>query len=171
MRRASIALVLMCGTGWAGEAAAQDRVLDLSQPTVVVSALQDAGYKAVLKQNSKGEPYVASSANGSEFTIEFYGCKGAKGQTDCPSYQFSSWYKPDPVFTAAFANEWNLAKRFLKVAVDKDGNLNEYMDFTATGKTTFANFADIVDWYQTMDSDLAKYIGEKQDAGKPEAKK
>ena len=79
--------------------------------------------------------------------------------------QFASWYKADPLFTPSFANEWNLTKRFLKVAVDKDGNLDEYMDFTATGKTTFANFADIVDWYQTMDASLGKFINEHKGAG------
>lgn len=136
-------------------AATPDTLLDLRQPTVVANALRDAGFKAELKTNAKGEPYVESSANGSSFTIEFYNCTG---QVDCTSYQFASWYKSEPLFTPNFANEWNLKKRFLKVAIDKDGNLNEYMDFTATGKTTFANFADIVDWYQTMDAALAEFI-------------
>ena len=159
------ALVLLAASLGVTAAEAQtpspDRLLDLRQPTVVAAALRDAGYKAELKTNSKGEPYVLSGANGSDFTVEFYGCTGVK---DCGSYQFSSWYKAEPLFTAALANEWNLKKRFLKVAVDNDGNLNEYMDFTATGKTTFANFADIVDWYQTMDSTLAKFVSEKRAA-------
>lgn len=162
MRRLIVTLVLFLGTTGAVQAAAQDRLLDLRQPTIVADALRQAGYKAELKTNSKGEPYIESGANGSSFTIEFYNCTGL---VNCTSYQFASWYKPDPVFTLAFANEWNLTKRFLKIAVDKDGNLNEYMDFTATGKTTYANFADIVDWYQTMDSSLAKFIAARK-AGK-----
>ena len=161
MRRLIAALALLYGMTSAVEAAAQDNLLDLRQPTIVADALHEAGYKADLKTNTKGEPYIESSANGSSFTIEFYNCTGL---VDCTSYQFASWYKPDPVFTIAFANEWNLSKRFLKIAVDKDGNLNEYMDFTATGKTTYANFADIVDWYQTMDSSLATFIQEHRSA-------
>ncbi|MDB5703739.1 MAG: YbjN protein [Sphingomonas bacterium] len=159
MRRLIAILAPLLGMTIAGQAAAQDKLLDLRQPTIVVGALHDAGYKAELKQNSKGEPYVLSSANGSDFTIEFYGCTG---QNDCGSYQFSSWYKAEPLFTIALANEWNVGKRFLKIAVDKDGNLNEYMDFTAIGKTTQANFADIVDWYQVMDADLAKFVAAKK---------
>ncbi|MGY6366112.1 hypothetical protein ACXITL_24460, partial [Escherichia coli] len=62
----------------------KERLLDLRQPPVVVQALQDAGYKAELKTNNAGEPYVLSGANGSSFTIEFYGCTGVK---DCNSYQ------------------------------------------------------------------------------------
>jgi hypothetical protein len=165
VRRLIATLALLGGMTSAVDAAAPDRLLDLRQPTVVADALREAGYKAELKTNANGEPYIASSANGSSFTIEFYGCTGLVA---CNSYQFASWYKADPLFTPAFANEWNLAKRFLKVAVDKDGNLNEDMDFTATGKTTYANFADIVDWYQTMDSSLAKFINEHKTATKSE---
>ena len=161
MRRLIATLILLLGMTSAVDAAAQDKLLDLRQPGVVADALRQAGYKAEMKTNSKGEPYIDSSANGSSFTIEFYNCKGL---VDCTSYQFASWYKADPLFTLALANEWNLSKRFLKIAVDKDGNLNEYMDFTATGKTTYANFADIVDWYQVMDSALAKFIDEHKSA-------
>ena len=57
-----------------------------------------------------------------------------------------------------------LSKRFLKIAVDKDGNLNEYMDFTGIGKTTYANFVDIVDWYETMDAELGKFVAAKRAA-------
>jgi hypothetical protein len=106
---------------------------------------------------------VLSGANGSSFTIEFYGCTGVK---DCGSYQFSSWYKAEPLFTPELANEWNRDKRFLKIVVTKEGTLDEWMDFSAIGKTTFANFADIVDWYQTMDADLAKFLDEKRAAAK-----
>jgi hypothetical protein len=157
------AIALLASSIMPAAASAQDRLLDLRQPTVVAAALHEAGYKAEVKTNSKGEPYVLSAANGSDFTIEFYGCTGVK---DCGSYQFSSWYKAEPLFTLALANEWNLKKRFLKLAVDADGNLDEYMDFTAVGKTTFANFADIVDWYSTMDSELAKFVSEKRAAAK-----
>jgi hypothetical protein len=157
MRRLIATLALLYGMTSAVNAAAQDQLLDLRQPAVVADALRQAGYPAEVKTNTKGEPYIESSINGSSFTVEFYNCTGL---VDCTSYQLASWYKPDPMFTVAFANEWNLRKRFLKIAVDKDGNLDEYMDFTATGKTTYANFADIVDWYKTMDNSLSQFIQE-----------
>jgi hypothetical protein len=163
LRRLIATLALLWGMTSAVDAAAPDRLLDLRQPRVVADALSEAGFKAEMKTNAKGELYIESSANGSSFTIEFYNCTGL---VDCSSYQFASWYKADPLFTPAFANEWNIAKRFLKIAVDKDGNLDEYMDFTASGKTTYANFADIVDWYQTMDATLAKFIDEHKNPAK-----
>lgn len=164
MLKYMMGVALLGGAAGAAQAATPaDRLLDLRQPQVVAAALQEAGYKAVVKTNDNNEPYILSSANGSDFTIEFYNCKGL---VDCTSYQFTSWYKAEPLFTLALANEWNAKKRFLKVAIDDKGNLDEYMDFTATGKTTYANFADIVDWYATMDAGLGKFLTEKRASAK-----
>ncbi len=163
MRKMIATALFATASLWSVGARAQDKLVDLRQPAIVATALNEAGYKAVLKKNSKGEPYILSSSSGTDFTIEFYGCTG---EVNCDSYQFASWYKAEPLFTPAFANEWNLSKRFLKVAIDKDGNLNEYMDFTAVGKTTQANFADIVDWYKVMDAELAKFVEARRPAKK-----
>lgn len=163
MKRLILGLAIV---GWAGTADAQfadHALLDLTEPKTVASALQQAGYKAELKTNKNNEPYILSSANGSSFTIEFYGCKGT---TQCDSYQFQSWYKAEPMFTAALANDWNVTKRFIKLAVNAEGELIEYMDMTATGKTTYAQFADLVDWYQVMDAEVAKFIDAKKAAKK-----
>lgn len=146
---------------WSGAAAAQDKLFDPTKPPEVANALREAGYKAELTTNDRGEPFISSSTNGESFTVEFYGCKGA---TDCGSFQFYGYYKKDPLFTVAFANEWNAAKRFLKVAIDKDGDLSIFLDVTGAGKMTQAAFADWVDWYQVMDADLGKFITEKRAA-------
>lgn len=150
---------------WAAAAlAAPDGApLDLRQPGNVVTALQAAGYKAELKINKAGEPYILSGANGNSFTLEFYDCEGLK---DCGSFQFASWQKKDPVFTAALTNEWNAKNRFLRIAVDSDGDLVEYLDATAVGGISQAQFADLVDWYSVMDGRLAKFVKEKRDEAK-----
>lgn len=148
---------------WAMPASAEDKLFDATKPDAVAAALKEAGYKAELKTNDKGEPFITSAANGELFTIEFYGCSGA---TNCGSFQFYGWYKKDPLWTADFANEWNAKKRFLKVAVDKDGDLSLYLDVTGAGKMTQAAFADWIDWYQVMDADLGKFIAEKREAAK-----
>ena len=64
------------------------------------------------------------------------------------------------------ANEWNASKRFLKVAIDKDGDLAEYLYVSALGKMTFDNFKDYVDWYSSMDASLSKFVEEKRAAAK-----
>lgn len=145
-------------------AMAEDRVIDIRQPDVVAAAVREAGYKAELKTDKDGEPLITSAANGSTFTIYFYGCTKGK---DCGSLQFFSWYKADAIFTPAFINEWNATKRWIKIAIDKDGDLSMYMDVTSVGKTTYANFADAFDWYTVMDSEFSKFLAAKRDAAKP----
>lgn len=144
-----------------GPVMAQDKLFDATKPEQVATALRDAGYKAELKTNDKGEPFISSASNGESFTVEFYGCKG---KTDCGSFQFYGWYKKDALFTTDFTNEWNMKKRFLKAAIDKDGDLSIYMDVTGIGKMTQAAFADWIDWYQVMDADMNKFIAEKRAA-------
>ena len=61
--------------------------------------------------------------SGEPFTIDFYECDGLK---DCKSFQLSAWYKKEPIFTPAVANEWNAKRRFLKVAVDSDGDMRQF---------------------------------------------
>lgn len=140
-------------------AAPEGALLDLRQPGNVVTALQTAGYKAELKINKQGEPYILSATNGQSFTVEFYGCDGLK---DCNSFQFASWYKKDPLYTAALSNEWNSRNRFLKVAVDSDGDLREFLDATAVGGMTQAQFTDLVEWYSEMDGLLDKFLVEQR---------
>lgn len=136
---------------------------DLRQPGNVVKALQQAGYKAEMKLNDAGEPYVLSATNGEPFSVDFYECEGLK---DCKSFQFRALFRKDPIFTAALANEWNRTNRFLKIAVDGEGNLNQYLDATAVGGVTQAQFAELLVWYTEMDGALARFLAEKRNAAK-----
>ncbi len=136
---------------------------DLRQPGNVVKALQQAGYKAEMKLNDAGEPYVLSATNGDPFTVEFYECEGLK---DCKSFQFRAWFRNEPIFTAALTNEWNRTNRFLKIAVDGEGNLQQYLDATAVGGVTQAQFAELLLWYTEMDGALARFLAAKRDAAK-----
>ncbi|WP_294325136.1 YbjN domain-containing protein [uncultured Sphingomonas sp.] len=148
--------------GVAAAIAAPDAaLLDLRQPGNVVTALHAAGYKAEMKINKDGEPYVLSATNGESFSVEFYGCDGLK---DCKSFQLTSWYKKEPLYTPALTNEWNARNRFLKIAVDSDGDLREFLDATAVGGMTQAQFTDLVEWYSAMDGQLAQFLSAKRDA-------
>jgi hypothetical protein len=165
MREMLIAAALAAGL-WATPALAQKadpaRMVDISRPEEVVKLLQSAGYKAELKKHEEsGDAFVSSAANGSPFTIEFYDCTPAKG---CTSMQFFSWYKNKPYFSVAMANRWNAKKRFLRIVIDKDGDLSTWMDLTTVGKVSYAFFADTVDWWQSMTGDLFKFMNEEEAA-------
>lgn len=146
----------------AARASAEDTLLDLSSAEQVAAALRDVGYKAELKKNDDGSTYVLSAANGSGFTIDMTNCKALK----CNGLSFQSYYDPEPVLTLAFANQWNNDNRFLKVSINAKGQLREWFDVDTFGKLTKANFADLIDWYQTMDAGLAKFVKEKREVAK-----
>ena len=146
--------------------AAPDVLFDATDPAKVADALKLAGYKAILKKGDDGDPYIESGANGGTFTVDFYDCK----EGNCTSFQFSSFYNADPLWTIAFANDWNVHNRFLKVAIDEKGQLRENLYGTGVGKLTQANFADLVDWFQTADGELSRFIADKRAEAKPKAK-
>jgi len=157
MRAVLLAGLLACALPL--PAAAQDRLLDLAYPKTVAAALQEAGYKAAIKKDKDGNEYIESAANGSTFTVEFFGCEPIKG---CASAQFFAWYKKDSWYNAEMANRWNANNRFIKVAIDKDGDLSTYMDVSITGKVTYANFADSIDWWSYMSGELSKFLDEEE---------
>jgi len=142
-------------------ASAADRVVDVSSVKGVAALLQEAGYKAEIKKGDDGAAYIESGTNGGGFQLIFYGCKNDVG---CESFEFYSYFKKEPFFSADMANDWNVKKRFLKVAIDKDGDLAEYLYVSSLGKMTYDNFKDYIDWYASMDSELNSFIKERRDA-------
>ncbi len=142
-------------------ATAADRVVDVSSVKSVAALLQEAGYKAEIKKGDDGASYIQSGVNGGGFQLTFYGCKNDIG---CDSFEFYSYFKKEPFFSVEMANEWNVKKRFLKVAIDKDGDLAEYLYVSALGNMTYENFKDYIDWYGSMDSGAGAFIKERRAA-------
>jgi hypothetical protein len=119
-----------------------------SNPQGLVTSLQTQGYKALLgKSDTTGNPKIESAANGYDFTIFFYGCTDGK---NCSSIGFSATFEKDPANTAANANEWNNDNRFSQMSVADDGSMTLTYDVTTEGGLNQVNFADVVDWWQTM---------------------
>ncbi|HEY6868783.1 MAG TPA: YbjN domain-containing protein [Novosphingobium sp.] len=120
-----------------------------SNPPGIVASLQAQGYKAVLgKSENTGNPKISSAASGYDYTIFFYGCeKGA----NCTSLGFSITFADDGGNSADLANEWNADKRFSAMSFDKsDKSLMLTYDVSTIGGLNQVNFADVVDWWQTM---------------------
>ncbi|MEO6218519.1 MAG: YbjN domain-containing protein [Sphingomonas sp.] len=153
------ALAFVAALTLPASAMAADRVVDVSSVQGVATLLKDAGYKAEIKMGKDGTSYIVSGVNGSSFNIDFYGCTNDKG---CTSIDFYSWDKKEAFFSPALANEWNASKRFLKVAIDKDGDLSEYLSVSTLGNMTLDNFKDYIDWFASMEGDLAKFLAEKR---------
>ncbi|MEO7915545.1 MAG: YbjN domain-containing protein [Novosphingobium sp.] len=120
-----------------------------SNPAGIVNTLQTLGYKATLgKSEATSNPKISTSASGYDYDIFFYGCTdGAK----CTSIGFMVTYEKDPVNSADLANQWNKDKRFSAMSFDpKDQTLSISYDVTTIGGLNQVNFADVVDWWETM---------------------
>jgi len=147
---------------------AADRIVDVSSVDGVAALMREAGYKAEIKVGKDGDSYIESAIGGNDFQILFYGCKNKVG---CDSFDFYSWFKKEPFFSTDMANEWNANNRFLKVAIDSDGDLSEYAYISTIGKMTYDNFKDYITWYGSTDADLVKFVAERRKAAAAAAAK
>ena len=132
-------------------------LLCAADPQGIVAALQAEGYQAKLLSDSLGDPMIASSASGYDYNIEFYGCEDHKA---CTSLRFIIWFKDDGTNTPQLANGWNKRKRFIQMAAQDDGRLTVAYDVSTLGGLNKANFADVVDWWQSMLGEVRTYVNE-----------
>jgi Putative bacterial sensory transduction regulator len=128
-----------------------------SKPETVVSAMQDAGYKAKLTKDDGGDPMITSSSAGYDFDIFFYGCVENK---QCASLQFKISFVKDPANTPALANKWNNKRRFSQAYVNDKGLFVTSYDVTTIGGLTKANFTDLIDWWSVILGNLKTFFDE-----------
>jgi hypothetical protein len=129
-----------------------------SAPRTVVAALQAQGYKAQLSENGQtNAPIVSSAANGYNFAVHFFGCEGGE---KCSSLSFVTVFENDGSNTPELANLWNKENRFSQMAVNDNGSLAFTYDVTTVGGLNQANFADVIDWWQTMLGLVGKFFKE-----------
>ncbi len=135
-----------------------------SDPKSIVAALQDEGFKAKLETGSDGDPKISTAANGYNYTVHFYGCeKGAQ----CDSIQLYSGFKSEDDNTPAYANAWNVKKRFITMSAEDDKSLNLRYDVSTVGGLNKRNFADVIDWWSVMLGDFADFVDEQKKKEKP----
>lgn len=151
---------------WGAPAAAQDRLIESMIPEAVAQVMREEGYTAELKKAEDGTRYMSVKRDKWTFNVNFYACDLVKG---CESLQFYTWYKRNPGDTLERINEWNAGKRFMKVAIDKDGDLEATMDVSLLGKMTRANLADVLDWWDVMTAEMIKFFPDPVDGKAPAA--
>lgn len=139
---------------FAAPAFAQDRaacgagLVCASDPATVVAAMTAANLKPKLGKDNNGDPLIESEgATAYHFQVYFYGCEKAK---NCDSLRFEVVFEKDEGGTAALANKWNAAHRFVAAAVKDDGRLVMAYDVPTIGGINARNFADVLDWWSSM---------------------
>ncbi len=122
----------------------------------VAHVLQAKGYKADIGVDDDGDPRVKSAADGTPFTVFFYGCNGGPR---CTSLTFQAGFHIDGGLTTAKINDWNHEKRFIKGWLDNTNDPYGEMDVdTEAGFTTEAlgNYLDL--WVAQLPA-FKQYIG------------
>ncbi|MBA3897019.1 MAG: YbjN domain-containing protein [Sphingomonadaceae bacterium] len=148
---ASFAALLLTGAAHAQSIAA-------TSPQGIVSAMQGAGYKAVLGKDSTGDPMISSGASGSNFVIYFYGCTK---NLACKTVQFSTSYTGSTPSLARM-NEWNATKRWGQAYVTDNGAARVQMDVDLEqGGMTRALFIDNVEYWVAAMAAFEKFIATK----------
>ena len=124
--RSFSALALGAALIAAAPAHAADSV-SASDPAGVVTALAAAGHKAVLGQDSSGDPLIRAEIGGWSTQIVFYDCNEIT-HAGCQSLQFNASFMPDKAFDAAAAAAFVRDNRFGAVAVAPDRSVSVTWD-------------------------------------------
>lgn len=155
MKRACLAALLCTATpAFAAPAAPLVRA---AEPQSVVTALQNAGYKAVLSKDSDGDPKIESAAAGSKFIINFYGCAENKA---CRTLTFYAGWSDIDVSVDKI-NDWNKAKRFSRAYIDEDKDPVIEFDLDLDdGGMSEALFIDNVEFWETSVGGFKTHIND-----------
>jgi len=152
--RISIGLAAAAAIGCTSTALAQ--TLDATDPAKLVSVIRELGYHATLDRDDVGDPMIRSNANGTNFTIQFYGCDAGAA---CKWLLFRVGYDLAEGTTLAAMNDWNAKALFGRAYLDDEHDPWLEMMVTLDGGVTRENFADIVDWWDVSVVQFEEHIG------------
>ncbi len=147
-------LGLIASIACAGAAKAQ--MVSGQNPQSVVSALQNAGYKAELAKDATGDPMIRSSSGGTNFAIFFFGCTK---NVQCATIHFFAGYT-DKKPTLSLMNDWNSKKRFGRAYIADSGAARIEMDVDLDdGGMSAKLFEDNIEFWVVTMSAFEKHIG------------
>lgn len=140
--------------GMAGPALADEVRSD--DPSSLVRAMQNAGYRAELTKDNSGDPMIKSSASGSDFAILFYGCKSNR---NCTTIQFFAGFKDPDNGSLSALNKWNADNRFGRAYQADSGSARiEYDLDLDMGGMSAALFRDNLDVFVALVDRYRKYV-------------
>ncbi|MEP9360801.1 YbjN domain-containing protein [Sphingomonas sp. KR3-1] len=147
--------------GWTLPAAAQDRapcgkeLVCASDPQTILQAMRAARLEASLAADEHGDPVINVTGRPYHFDLFFYGCEQHR---HCDSLRFEVSFGKDAQATVALANKWNAGHRFVTASVKDNGAFVLSYDIGMIGGTTKRNFADTLDWWNSMLGESADFF-------------
>jgi hypothetical protein len=150
----SLAFLVPLATAHA-QPARQEVILGVS-PDEMAKILQDIGYRAEILKNDEGARRIRTRIGGWNATLNFYSCDDK--ETNCKSIGLRSFFTTDTKKTPAFANEWNRTKRFTKVYIDNDNDVNIEFDLLFRNGVTTANVRAYLDIFEDQLKEFVEAI-------------
>lgn len=129
--------------------------VDATDPGRLAQIIQNLGYKARVETDSIGDPMLASSAGGTDFSIYFYGCSD---NVACKSVLFKVGYDLSAGTTLENVNEWNETSLFGRAYLDDDMDPWLEMAVNLDGGVSQANFEDTYDWWEVIIQQFEEHI-------------
>lgn len=121
----------------------------------VVSALQRAGYKGIVKREEDGDPYIESASGGHDFLVLFYGC--TKGE-NCATVQFYAGWREHKADLAKI-NSWNTENRFGRAYLTDEKAARVEMDVDLDdGGMSPALFEDNIEFWVAVMGKFERFI-------------
>lgn len=169
-----VALALAAAAGLAAGGVAQAKAVSAKDPASVERALREGGYPAELDKDEAGDPMIATRADGTDFTVHFYGCEANR---NCKRVQFMFSEAEPRNASLERLNAWNAENYFGRAYRTESGGVRLEMDLDLDdGGMSSALFVDNVEWWSTILASLQKHIreerapaGEGADDGKDKA--
>lgn len=133
-------------------------MVSAANPQSVVSAMQDAGYKAELTTDDVGDPLIKTGMDGWSVSILFYDCTD---NADCKSLQFFTIFDRSEPMPAEMAVSWSTRNRFGAVGLDDEGDPSLTWDvLTGDAGIPESVFKEALNNYDTAIARFSNYVFE-----------
>ena len=155
VRLALVSFACLAASAAAHAQTTQQEVILSVTPDEMAKILQDIGYRAEILKNDQGKRRIRTRIGGWNVTLNFYSCDDKE---NCKSIGLRSFFENEKKKSAAFANEWNREKRFTKVYIDKDNDVNIEYDFLFRDGVTKGNVRAYFDVYEDQLKDFVEAL-------------
>ena len=149
------ALACLAASAAAQAQTTQQEVILSVTPDEMAKILQDIGYRAEILKNNEGKRRIRTRIGGWNVTLNFYSCDDKE---NCKSIGLRSFFENEKKKGVQFANEWNQEKRFTKVYIDKDNDVNIEYDFLFRDGVTKGNIRAYFDVYEDQLKDFVEAL-------------
>jgi hypothetical protein len=116
------------------------------RPETIVRYLQNEGYRAVLEEDKRGNPYISSGINGWNYDIYFLDCED---DGTCHSVKFLMGFDLPAGTTLEAANRYNYNRPLGSLSLDDQGDPWLEWVVSTRGGLMKNNFDDVLEWWAT----------------------